>query len=554
MSPCPAQSPVVGNECLDDLAVKSAVENIKGSATTFKEAHNSPRETSGFLANTFHWELNFYTFTFLAFVYHFLKEEYRWYLKVLFGLIAVDAARYYHMKGSMHGVPYTLPFVTIIAMLLQPERFWAEMANIAMSSPDGLCTNQLVGKFLIFSTDPKICRQILTGEGTYQIYAHPNAKWLFGEKNLIYLDKDPHKAVRKVLTPALFSNEALQNYAQCQEKIIRRYLENYAQQCQATGKPLDLRIAFRSMAAAASQESFMGPYLDDDLRAKLEHDILQFTMGFLSLPIPFAFGLKTALEAKHRIEVAVQTMVPKAKKYVAAGNEPRCMLERWALSILETAKEQGIAENEVFGCSDDDIGRTVLDFLFAAQDATNSALTYAADCLEAHPDVMEKMALEVKGTMGADAKDVYTKLFAETDNIPYTQKVSNQLLHHKPPVPMIPHLTLKPSYFYEHFIPQGAVVIPSLFYAARQSGSSTEFLPDREDQDSQFMKCMTFGGGQHKCPGRRYAEVQLTVFLALVANNYRFERIGERPHQDDFIYFPTLFPNRNEYIVKAIRS
>jgi cytochrome P450 len=247
-------------------------------------------------------------------------------------------------------------------------------------------------------------------------------------------------------------------------------------------------------------------------------------------------------------------MVPKAKKWVAAGNEPRCMLERWALSIFETAKEQGIAQSDVFGCSNDDIGRTVLDFLFAAQDATNSALTYAADCLEAHPDVMEKMAAEIDTMMGPDAKDVWIKLFAETDNIPYTQKVSNQLLHHKPPVPMIPHLTLKSSNLGKHFIPQGAVVIPSLFYAARESESSIEFLPEREDQDTQFMKCMTFGGGQHKCPGRRYAEVQLTVFLALVANNYRFERIGDRPHQDDFIYFPTLFPNRNEYIVKAIRS
>jgi cytochrome P450 len=475
-------------------------------------------------------------------------------MKIIFALIAVDAARYYHLKGSMAGVPYTLPFVTVIAMLIQPERFWAEMANIAMTSPDGLCTNQLVGKFLVFCTDPKTCRQILTGEGVYQIYAHPNAKWLFGEKNLIYLDKDPHKAVRKVLTPALFSNEALESYAQCQEKVIRSYLDRYSKQCKETNEPIDFRIAFRSMAAAASQESFLGPYLNDDMRVKLEQDILEFTMGFLSLPIPQMFGLKKAIEAKNRIEKVVQGMVPKAKKHVSEGNEPRCMLERWAASIFETAKEQGIGQNEVYGCSEDDIGRTVLDFLFAAQDATNSALTYAADVLEAHPEVMEKMAEEIESLLGADAKDVWTKLYSETDNIPYTQKVSNQMLHHKPPVPMIPHLSKKASYFGSHYIPKDAVVIPSLFYAARESGSSTDFLPDRPDQDTQFMKCMTFGGGQHKCPGRRYAETQLTVFLAVVSTNYRFERVGDRPNQDDFIYFPTLFPSRNHYFVKSIRE
>jgi cytochrome P450 len=119
---------------------------------------------------------------------------------------------------------------------------------------------------------------------------------------------------------------------------------------------------------------------------------------------------------------------------------------------------------------------------------------------------------------------------------------------------MIPHLSKKASYFGNHYIPKDAVVIPSLFYAARESGSSRDFLPDRQDQDTQFIKCMTFGGGQHKCPGRRYAETQLTVFLALVSTNYRFERVGDRPNQDDFIYFPTLFPSRNDFFVKSIRD
>lgn len=555
MPPCPAQN-IVGSSDIVDTPLETIDKTVTmqetAEATPSKEKSSSS-SSNGWLENTFHWELNFYSFTFLAFVYNILPVEYRGYMKFLFALIAMDASRYYYMKGSMHGCPYTLPFVTVAAMLIRPERFWTEMANIALASPDGLCTNQLVGKFLIFVTEPKTCRQIMTGEGTYQIYAHPNALWLFGEKNLIYLDKDPHKDVRKVLTPALFSNDALENYARCQEKIISSYMAKYTKQCEDTGMPIDLRLCFRSMAAAASQESFMGPYLNDDLRVQLEQDILEFTLGFLSPPIPYIGGLKSAIEAKDRIEEIVKTMVPKAKKYIAAGNEPRCLLERWAVSITETAQEKGIDENEVFGCDDDNIGRTVLDFLFAAQDATNSALTYAADVLEAHPEVMEKMEKEVEAALGRDSKDIYAKLF-NTDALSYTQKVSNQLLHHKPPVPMIPHLCLKASHFDNHYIPKGAVAVPSLFYAARESGSSTEFLPEREDQDTQFMKCMTFGAGQHKCPGRKYAETQMSVFLAIVSTQYRFERIGDRPNQDEFIYFPTLFPCRNEYMLKRVSN
>jgi cytochrome P450 len=547
MPPCLAQNTVPVVDFVDPATESSSVA---GNNDKLSSSMKKAKGNRGFFASQFHWELNFYTAAFFAFVYMILPEHYRGYMKLCLALIAVDAGRYYYMKGSMAGAPYTFPFVTAAAMLIRPERFWAEMADISMSSPDGLCTNLLVGKFVVFATDPKMCRQILSGEGTYQIYAHPNALWLFGEKNLIYMDTESHKDLRKVLTPALFSSDALEFYAKCQEDVIRRYMNRYVEECKETGKPIDLRVAFRSMAAAASQESFLGPYLDDEMRVKLEEDTVIFTMGFLSPPIPFVGGLKLAIEAKERIEKVVAAAVPKAKEYVLKGNEPRCLIERWAASIKETAEKKGIAYEKVFGCDDENIGRTVLDFLFAAQDATNSALTYAADVLAAHPDVVDKMTEEVESALGSDAKDVWTKLY-DPDALSYTQKASNQLLHHKPPVPMIPHLSLKSSYFGRHYIPKGSLVIPSLFYSARESGSSVEFIPDRSDQDSQFVKCMTFGGGQHKCPGRKYAETQLTVFMALVAAKYRFERIGERPGQDDFIYFPTLFPIRTEFMVTA---
>ena len=188
--------------------------------------------------------------------------------------------------------------------------------------------------------------------------------------------------------------------------------------------------------------------------------------------------------------------------------------------------------------------------MFAAQDATNSALTYAADVLEARPDVMEKMQEEVESALGKGGKDAWTKL-RDAEALPYTLKVANQMLHHKPPVPMIPHLSKKASFLGGHPAGSGAVLIPSLFYSARVSGASVEFLPEREDADPQFVKCMTFGGGQHKCPGRRYAETLVSVFLTVVAPNFRFERVGERPDEDNFIYFPTLFPAQNDFLIRA---
>jgi cytochrome P450 len=498
--------------------------------------------------HTFHYELNVYSFGFLYLLYRVVVFP-PVLVKVALTLVALDAAKYYYYRGRLAGVPYTLPFVSLIAMIVRPTRFWAEMAHIAMESEAGVCTNILVGNFMVFCTDPQLCREILTGEGSYGVYAHPNAIWLFDPDNLIYLDKEPHKKFRAILTPALFSETALAQYAHAQERVVRKYMRNYQQLCVDKKDAIDLKTYFRSMAAASSQESFLGPYLTEEMSAHLERDILTFTMGFLCFPFPyFNSGLKQAVDAKHRIEKTVREIVPKTREYVMAGNEPRCMMEHWSKSILDAAKDMNCDPQEVAQCGDDDIARSVLDFMFAAQDATNSALVASVDVLDAHRDVLARLRQEVAEKCGKG--EVWQQCRA-ADGMPYVSKVANQLLHHKPPVPMIPHITKKAVALGGHVLPKGCVAIPSLQYSARVSGASLEFLPERDDQDSQFVKTVTFGGGQHKCPGRRYAESLLNVFLAVVAQEYDFHRTGPRPSADDFIYFPTIFPADSKFVIKA---
>jgi cytochrome P450 len=220
--------------------------------------------------------------------------------------VNIDATRYYYHKGRTPGTPYTLPFVNILAMLIFPVRYWAELGTIAMDNRDhGICTSMMADHFMLFVTDPALCRQVMTAEGTFQIYAHPNALWLFGPKNLIYMPTLEHKAFRAILTPALFSADALQQYAQAQEQVAQQFLSRVA----ATAGTINARLFFRTLAAASSQEAFLGPYLTDSLRQELERDILTFTLGFLSFPCPWFRVLRRAMLAKDRIEQAIMQMV-----------------------------------------------------------------------------------------------------------------------------------------------------------------------------------------------------------------------------------------------------
>jgi sterol 22-desaturase len=497
--------------------------------------NNDPRPP----LDNFMLELNVYSAAALALLFYFTPTHVAWVWKGIFAFLAADCAHFYYQKGSMEAVPYTLPFVALTSMIISPNRFWSELAGRAMRKGDGMCGTTLCPfTYLVFCTDPNKCREIMTGEGTYGIYAHPNAKYLFGEKNLIYLPSEPHKQFRGVLTPALFSAEALALFAQAQEKVVRRYMNAYA------NTTIDAQVQFRSMAAASSQESFLGPYLTDELREHLEKDILTFTMGFLCFPVPFVFGLKKAIQAKDRIEHTIHQIIPKSREYMKQGNPPRCMLDYWSAALIQAGKEQGCEPQSVLDCcQDDDMARTVLDFLFAAQDATNSALTASLDVLDAHRHVLAKMRQEVD-SFGENASIADNK-----DRLAYISKVANQMLHHRPPVPMIPHITKKPTTLGGHRIGKNVVAIPSITYSARTSGMSLEFNPTREDDDRMFVKCVTFGGGQHKCPGRRYAESLLVVFLAVLAQDYDWHRTGPRPTEDEFVYFPTIFPRDTEFVI-----
>lgn len=492
--------------------------------------------------NTFHWEMNVLSATVLAMLYYATPATHRVFWHIVFGLVGIDAARYYHAKGSTPGVPYTLPFVTVVAMIAHPVRFWNEMGRIAMASAEGVCSNTLVGNFMLFVTEPSKCKQIFTGEGVFQLYAHPNALWLFGPNNLIYLPQDLHKKARAILTPALFSEGALKQYAVAQEKVVRRFLKRLE------NKPVEAMAVFRSMAAASSQEAFMGPYLTDELRDMLETNILVFTMGFLSFPIPYIGGLRKAIQAKNRIEEAIRDIVPRARAHAEAGKEPRCLLEHWQSQILQQAKELGCDAQEVPYSSDDNIALSVLDFLFAAQDATNSGLTYALDVLEAHPHVFDRLREEVQNECGK-GKSVADAMADRS--LLYTSKTANQLLHYKPPVPMVPHLTLKDTVVDGLKIAKGTVVIPSVIYAARTSGAALQFDPDTSDADAHFLKTFTFGAGQHKCPGRKYAESLLGVFCAVLSESYTIERVSpQAPKADEFIYFPTVFPKDSKFVMR----
>ena len=75
-----------------------------------------------------------------------------------------------------------------------------------------------------------------------------------------------------------------------------------------------------------------------------------------------------------------------------SGVEPRCLMDFWALRCLEEIAEAAAAGTAPPGhASDEAMADTVMDFLFASQDASTASLVWLTAVLAERPDVLSKV-------------------------------------------------------------------------------------------------------------------------------------------------------------------
>eukprot|EP00041_Stephanoeca_diplocostata_P007449 m.105917 g.105917 ORF g.105917 m.105917 type:complete len:500 (-) comp16882_c0_seq1:75-1574(-) len=478
----------------------------------------------------------------------------QWLLILFVALVVFDVAKYTYNKGSLNGSSYfrsgLFGTYAIVDMILHPVPFWSRQLSY---NRNGASTNAMMGTFMMYVTNSSMCKRIFKDVDNFILYAHPNAHWLFGKENLIYMDPGIHKSFKFLLFAGVYGKEALSTYLGYQIAKCRQHLRALAVgESAEVGRgrihdgigwtnieagEFEARLAFRLMNADASQESFVGPYIDAATKVKLTDDILTFTLGFLCFPCPLPFtGLGKAIAARNRIIAILEDIAKKSKEFVVAGGQPRCVMDYWAKEISENPRG--------FEVSDHDMAATVLDFLFASQDATTSAVVWALDILTDRPEEVSKLRDELKEK--GKGKDSLEDYFYDCE---YLLQTAYEVLRYRPPVPMVPHIAKKTVQISEGVVcPKGAMVIPSIRSAADNEEGSDVYSPGGAYSDPNFSRVLTFGAGQHMCPGRKYAHQVVAVFIAVLVTEYDFSRRLTQKSRNT-VFYPTLFPEDNLYKV-----
>ena len=320
--------------------------------------------------------------------------------------------------------------------------------------------------------------------------------------------------------------------------------------------PTEFRLKLRDLNLKTSQTVFIGPYLPQgEPSKKFGDNYLLKTEGFLAFPIPLP-GTALSKAIQGRIEVVNELVrcSQESKAKMAAGGEPVCLLDYWSQRINEEIAEAKLAGEEPGEhCKDSEMGDTMMDFLFAAQDASTSSLTWAATFMCERPDILAKVREEQQRLRPNNEALNYEMV----ESLTYTRAVIKEILRFRPPATMVPSIAMVDFRLNDKVVaPKGSLVCPSIWAACFQGFTNPEsfdperMTPERHEDVTYRDNFLTFGVGPHMCVGQQYAINHLVAFLSLFSQACDWTRT-KNALSDNILYLPTLYPTDCLLTVKA---
>lgn len=447
----------------------------------------------------------------------------------------------------------------IFEMIRDPYSFWERQRK--WSFP-GMSWNSMLGSFSIFVTDPAISRHVFNANSkdTLLLALHPSAKDVLGPRNIAFLTGPDHKALRKSFL-ALFTRRALSVYVVKQDALICEHLQQWVAaqggSVQSPGTPCEIRPWVQRMNAMTSQEVFAGPYLDSpELKNKFLVAYRAMTDAFLAFPVcvPGTAVWKGYQGRLFIIKVLTKAAAQSKARMATGLHEPECLLDFWSLQVLAEIKEaEALGVPPPFYCADERMADSVMDFLFASQDASTASLVHTVTLMAEHPHVLDKVRAEQRSLRADLNVPITGEVLAQ---MKYTKQVVKEILRFRPPAPMVPQQAQAPFKLTEDYTaPKGAMIIPSIWSACMQGYSQPEkfdpdrFSPERQEDIKHAANFMVFGHGPHYCVGKEYAMNHLATFLARISTSLEWSRVRSKV-SDNTLYLPTIYPGDSVFSFK----
>ncbi|KAI8992754.1 cytochrome P450 [Trametes punicea] len=184
--------------------------------------------------------------------------------------------------------------------------------------------------------------------------------------------------------------------------------------------------------------------------------------------------------------------------------------------LIEEAAAEGITSPE----HEEDIKGAAGVIYAAGTDTTVTAMKSFVLAMVLHPDVYKKAQAEIDRVVGPDRLPDWE----DQANLPYLDCVLREVFRWNAPVPLgVPHRVQSDDVYRGHHIPDGAMVIPNIWWMTNDPEIYPEpekFDPERyvgmspEEAERTDPRNVVFGFGRRICPGQAFAEAGIWLAAA----------------------------------------
>ncbi|XP_008670237.1 abscisic acid 8'-hydroxylase 3 [Zea mays] len=389
----------------------------------------------------------------------------------------------------------------------------------------------LLGCPCVMLASPEAARFVLVTQAHLFKPTYPRSKErMIGPSALFFHQGDYHLRLRKLVQGAL-GPDALRALVPEVESAVRSTLAAWDGQVRSTFdamKTLSFDVGILAI--------FGGGGLDERRKAELRKNYSIVEKGYNSFPnsIPGTLYYK-AMQARRRLHGVLIDVMRERRERGAPGTDLLGCLMR------SQGDDDGARRPLL---TDDQVADNIIGVLFAAQDTTASALTWAVKYLHDHPKLLEAVRAEQAAVREATGGGRRPLTWAHTRSMALTHRVILESLRMASIISFTFREAVADVEYKGFLIPKGWKVMPlfrNIHHSPDYFQDPHKFDPSRFQVAPRPNTFLPFGSGVHACPGNELAKLEMLVLIHHLVTAYRWETVGS---SDEVEYRPFPVPKQ----------
>jgi cytochrome P450 len=387
----------------------------------------------------------------------------------------------------------------------------------------GIAQFKLLSKSYLLVTNPDYVKYIL--QDNYKNYIRGQSvetgRVLLGN-GLPLIDGDFWLRERRMLQPA-FHRERLGKLADTVRAVIETFMQDWSGKAKQD-QILDVDDEMMRLTLTIIIKSMFSSPIDDKIPAL--SSAFQAASRFMlwrsqqMVKLPLSVPLPRHVEYNRALHILNETIYP----LIADGRKhPKDDLLGMMLEMRDADTGEGL--------SDQRARDEVVTIFFAGHETAAATLSWAFYLLSQHPEVEERMRLEVEHVLNG-----HPPTFADLPKLVYMQQVINEVLRLYPPAYLFAREAIVADVLDGYPIPANTLIFISPFVGHRDPKywhDPERFDPERFTPEQVASRprhvYYPFGEGPHVCIGNNFAMMEMQLILTTVLQRFRLRLVPDHP-------------------------